>query len=139
MRLPPDFHVSVSTNNGSVPPKHRRGVRITIDASGRLEHTTSRGYSQEEATSVVSIIGEEGVTRLFEDLDALGMFSAEWGASGRKRVGGPSTWLTYTADGVTTLVPVHLGPEQARLRREIVDRIRRLLPPDTGVQRAASP
>ena len=126
MDLPPDFSLSLYTDNGSVPPRYRTSRRITICASGEGERAVSHGYGAEMSTTPF-MVPKEDLVALYADLVALGLFSTEWRQSDRRTVGGGSKRLDVSADGVSVDVPTQLVQEQREARNAIVERIATLV------------
>ena len=125
----PDFALSLSWNNGSVPPRYRTDTRITIGADGHGAITRSEGYGTGgPSTTRAFALGADALRALAADLRALGLFSTDWQESERHPVGGGTSALTVTDGGETASLPTFVVDAQREARKAIVERVRRAIP-----------
>jgi hypothetical protein len=102
MPCPDDFALTLTTDNGSLPPPYRKSERITLDASGVIHRRRTRGYVDSDVTETTATLAREAMDALADDLDALGLFETAWTAPERPSVGGGGTTLCVTSYGVHT-------------------------------------
>lgn len=125
MPVPPNAVLTLSANNGSMPPRYHRWARLTLDARGEGTLEARRGYGDDGDGTVAPIrLGLEAAAALFSDLEALGLFSTDWAEpEGPPRVGGPLTWLRVEGGGLEVAVPPHVAAGQRDAKDAAVARV----------------
>ena len=120
---PPAATLDYYTDNGSLPPPHRRSVRATLGADGRLVVTRKRGYNG-DGDSKERFLSPEVIAAVMRDLRALGLFSREWAEPARTTVGGGLHRLRVTVGDEHAEIPSFVRSEQADAKRAILECVR---------------
>jgi len=119
-----------ASNNGSLPPPHRRDTRIRIarDGSTVIEH--SRGYDASTTVRREARIDPEKLAALSAWLNEAGVWSLPWREQEPRAVGGATRFLELTEGAHRLALPIQPVESQRALRDDIVRRVLALIPPE---------
>lgn len=123
--------LSLSSDNGSLPPPHRRSSEIRIEADGSAEFESLLGYDRSDPqrqlrSSFVLDAGQRG--RLIDLCARLAVFSTNWQEVERPNVGGPGVALILSNGSHTARIPRQPIEAQRAARDELVAGIHALVP-----------
>lgn len=121
-----------ASNNGSLPPPHRRDTRIRIarDGSTLIEH--SRGYDASTTVRRKARIDPAQLSALSAWLSESGVWSLPWREQEPRAVGGATHYLELTLGERQLALPIQPVESQRALRDEILRRVLALIPPEPG-------
>ncbi len=127
------FSIVVSSNNGSLPPPHRRSTEIRIDADGGARFEKRLGYDLQDAKQRFEhtfLLSAEQRSALSALINELRIFETPWREVERPTVGGSSV-VVSCSDGKRELrIPSQLLPEQRVVRDQLVAAVQSLVPED---------
>ena len=123
-----------ASNNGSLPPPHRRDTRIRIarDGSTLIEH--SRGYDASTTVRREARIAPEKLATLSAWLNEAGVWSLPWREQEPRAVGGATQFLELTSGEQQLALPIQPVELQRALRDDILRRVLDLIPPEPDRQ-----
>lgn len=128
---PTGYGVSISSNNGSVPPPYHRATEIEVDAQGNGHYTRRLGYDRKDASQKFERdfqISAEQQTRLGALIEELEVFQTRWQELERPAVGGSSTTIRCTHGSDSVVIPSQLIPEQRAARERLAQAVQALVP-----------
>jgi hypothetical protein len=127
------YSISVSSNNGSVPPPHHRATDIDIDANGHGRYSKRLGYDRNDSHRIfqhdfrISAAQQHTLAALIRDLR---IFETEWREVERPNVGGSSVSIRCSHGSTSVVIPSQLIPEQRQARDQLVQATQALVPED---------
>ena len=123
-----------ASNNGSLPPPHRRDTRIRIarDGSTLIEH--SSGYDASTTVRREARINPEKLAALSAWLNEAGVWSLPWREQEPRAVGGATQFLELTSGEQQRALPIQPVESQRALRDDILRRVLDLIPPEPDRQ-----
>jgi hypothetical protein len=128
---PAGYSVSISSNNGSVPPPYHRATEIEVDAQGRGHYTRRLGYDRNDASQKFERdfqISAEQQAHLGALIEELNVFHSRWQELERPTVGGSSTTIRCTHGNDSIVIPSQLIPEQREARERLAQAVQALVP-----------
>ena len=123
----PPVTISYSSDNGSVPPPHRRSLSAALDADGALRVERTRGYGDADREIEVSTAAPDVVAALVEDLRRLGLFTTAWSEPDRRVVGGSARRVEVRVGDDHAVIPSAVVAEQREARDAIVACVQKAL------------
>ena len=134
--MPAENRLSIvyASNNGSLPPAHRRDTRIRIarDGSVLIEH--SRAYDASTTVRREARIDPEKLVALAAWLSEVGVWSLPWREQEPRAVGGATQFLELTLSEQPLALPIQPVESQRALRDDILRRVLDLIPPEPDRQ-----
>jgi len=113
------FSIVVSSNNGSLPPPHRRSTEIRIDADGSAQFEKRLGYDLQDTNQHfehVFQISTEQRSALAALISELRVFETPWREVERPTVGGSSVFVICSDGKRDVRIPSQLLAEQHAAR-----------------------
>ncbi len=123
--------VSMSSDNGSLPPPHRRSSEIRIEADGQAEFESLLGYDRGDPQRRLrsSFVLDAAQRAQLIDLCArLAVFSTDWREVERPHVGGSGVSFVLSDGRQTARIPRQPIESQRRARDELVAAVQALVP-----------
>ncbi len=134
--MPAENRLSIvyASNNGSLPPAHRRDTRIRIARDGwaLIEH--SRAYDASTTVRREARIDPEKLVALAAWLSEAGIWSLPWREQEPRAVGGATQFLELTFSEQPLALPIQPVESQRALRDDILRRVLDLIPPEPDAQ-----
>ncbi|OPZ13116.1 MAG: hypothetical protein BWZ07_00808 [Alphaproteobacteria bacterium ADurb.BinA280] len=121
--------IRYNSNNGTLPPPHRRDTRIRIDADGSTLIEHSRGYDASTTVRHQTHVAAEQLSAFAAWLTEAGVWSTDWREQEPRAIGGASQFLEMTFGERQLALPIQPVESQRALRDEIVRRVLALIPP----------
>jgi len=125
--------IRLTSNNGSLPPPHRRSTTLVVRADGRATLEKLRGYKREPKalTAVNFEVDSAAHQQLSQQIAKLGLLSRDIPSTDRHPVGGRTTQLRFSGtDGEVHFPSFPADPADVELRDELASAVRALIPTD---------
>lgn len=133
------FSIVVSSNNGSLPPPHRRSTQISIDPDGNARFEKRLGYDLQDTKQRFEYafqVSADQRSALSALISELRVFETPWREVERPTVGGSSV-VVSCSDGKRELrIPSQLLSEQRAARDRLVAAVQSLVPEDAHLSLA---
>ncbi len=129
-RVPPDFAVTYSWREGTVPPPYHYEYDIRLGAKGDGEIVFRPDYPGQNTpvwTERFAVPGEQ-LAKLHELIDATPIMRKKWREMKRPPVGGSTDSLEIVADGKQVSVPSYLSRRDAVALDKVYGAIRAIVP-----------
>lgn len=123
--------LSLSSDNGSLPPPHRRSSEIRIEADGSAEYASLLGYDRSDPQRQLrSSFALDAAQRaqLIDLCARLAVFSTDWQEDERPHVGGSGVALMLSDGSRTVRIPRQPIESQRPARDGLVAAIHALVP-----------
>lgn len=123
--------LSLSRDNGSLPPPHRRSSEIRIEPDGSAAYESLLGYDRSDSRNRLLsnfVLDAAQRAQLIDLCARLAVFSTEWREVERPNVGGPSVVLMLSDGNRTARIPSQPIESQRAARDELVTSIQALVP-----------
>ena len=123
--------ITLTSDNGSVPPPHRRSTELSIESDGRARMEARRGYDLTDADQRHAIefqLTADQQRRLSLQCDISGVFSTTWQEVERPNIGGSSMLLSIRDGQRSVRIPGQLIEPQRYALDQLVAMIRALVP-----------
>lgn len=128
------YSISVSSNNGSVPPPYHRATEIEVDAQGKGHYRKRLGYDRADASRRFEQefqISAQQQAMLGALMQELKVFDTRWRELDRPTVGGSSITIRCTHGSNSVVIPNQLIPEQRIARDRLAQAAQALVPEAT--------
>ncbi len=125
------YSISISSNNGSLPPPHHRATEIQIDGDGHGHYTRRLGYDLADARQrferdfQISADQQISLSKLIDELNVL---ETPWREIERPNVGGSSTTIRCGNGTHSVVIPSQLIADQREARDRLVTATQALIP-----------
>jgi len=119
------------SNNGSLPPPHRRSTQITITAAGEGCYSRLQGYDQDDPAQRFATnftLDEAALQGFARRVRQLGVMDLRWREQSRPPVGGPVVLVRLSQSGRTVDVPAFPDTSQQDLAAALRSAVLELLP-----------
>jgi hypothetical protein len=123
--------ISLHSDNGSVPPPHRRSTSIEIDAAGHGVYESLSGYDREAPGMCYRAeftLGAEARAAFAAEIERIGVFDRAWREREKVPVGGPLRSASLSRGEQRVRIPPFPVEKDAQAAREVLAAIHALVP-----------